>query len=92
MKKARVLINKPVYLGLAILDISKILMYGFWYNYIELKNGDKARLCYMDTESFVIYIKTEDFYKDIADDVKGLIHLNMMKIIKGHFQLVKMKK
>ena len=45
-------------------------MYKFWYDYIKLKYGDKARLCYMDTDSFVIYIKTEDFYKDIADDVE----------------------
>ena len=62
--------NKPVYLGQAILDISKILMYEFWYNYIKPKYEDKARLCYMDTDSFVIYIKTEDFYEDIANDVE----------------------
>ena len=70
MKKARVLMNKPVYLGLAILDISKTVMYEFWYDYIKPKYGDKARLCYMDTDSFVTYIKTEDFYKDIANDVE----------------------
>ena len=45
-------------------------MYEFWYDYIKPKYGDKARLCYMDTDSFVIYIKTEDFYKDIAGDVE----------------------
>ena len=61
--------NKPIYLGQAILDISKILMYEFWYDYIKLKYGDKARLCYMDTDSFIIHIKTEDFCKDIANDV-----------------------
>ena len=44
-------------------------MYEFWYNYIKPKYGDKAQLCYIDTDSFDIYIKTEDFYKDIADDV-----------------------
>ena len=70
MKKARVVMDKPIYLGLAILDISKILMYEFWYDYIQLKYGEKARLCYMDTDSVVIYIKTEDFCKDIADDVE----------------------
>ena len=70
MKKARVVMNKPVYLELAILDVSKILMYEFWFDYIKLKYGDRARLCYMDTDSFVIYIKTEDFYKDIANDVE----------------------
>ena len=62
--------TKPIYLGLSILDISKTLMCEFWYNYIKPKYGDKAKLCYMDTDSFVIYIETEDFYKDIAGDVK----------------------
>ena len=62
--------NKPIYLGQAILDISKTLTYEFWYDYTKPKYGDKARLCYMDTDSFVMHIKTEDFYKDIADDVE----------------------
>ena len=70
MKKTEVKMNKPIYLGQAILDISKTLMYEFWYDYIKPKYGDKARLCYMDTDSFVMHIKTEDFYKDIADDVE----------------------
>ena len=70
MKKTEVKMNKPIYLGQAILDISKTLMYEFWYNYIKPKYGDKARLCYTDTDSFVIYIKTKDFYKDIANDVE----------------------
>ena len=70
MKKTKVKMNKPVYLGQVILDISKTLMYEFWYHYIKLKYGDKARLCYMDTDSFAIYIKTEDFYKDIPNDVE----------------------
>ena len=60
--------NKPVYLGQAILDISKTLMYEFWYDYIKPKYGDKARLCYMDTDSFIMYIKTDDF-KDISNDI-----------------------
>ena len=70
MKKTEVKMNKPIYLGQSILDISKTLMYEFWYNYIKPKYGDKARLCYTDTDSFVIYIKTKDFYKDIANDVE----------------------
>ena len=70
MKKVEVKTNKPVYLGQAILDISKTLMYEFWYDYIKLKYEDKARLCYTDTDSFVINIKAEDFYKDIANDVE----------------------
>ena len=69
MKKAEVKMNKPIYLGQAILDISKTLMYEFWYDYLKPKYGDNVKLCYTDTDSFVIHVKTEDFYKDIADDV-----------------------
>ena len=70
MKKTKVKMNKPVYLGMSILDISKTLMYEFWYDYIKPKYQDRAKLCYMDTDSFVIHIKTEDFYEDIAGDVE----------------------
>ena len=70
MKKTEVKINKPVYLGQAILDINKTLIYEFWYDYIKLKYGDKARLCHTDTDSLVIYVETEDFYKDVAGDVE----------------------
>ena len=70
MKKIKVKINKPVYLGLSILEISKILMHEFWYDYIKPKYQNNAKLCYMGTDSFIINIKTEDFYKDIADDVE----------------------
>ena len=69
MKKTEIKLNKPVYLGQAILDISKTLMYEFWNYYIKPKYGDKERLCYMDTDSFVMHIKRKDFFKDIADDV-----------------------
>ena len=62
--------NKPIYLGLSKLDISKILMYGFWYDYMKSKYGNNVKLCDMDTDSFIKNIKTEDFYKDIANDVK----------------------
>ena len=70
MKKTKVKMNKPVYLGMSILDISKTLMYEFWYDYIKPKYEDAAKLCYMDTDSFIIHIKTEDFYEDIANDVE----------------------
>ena len=70
MKKTKVKMNKPVYLGMSILDISKTLMYEFWYDYIKPKYRDKAKLCYMDTDSFAIHIFTEDFFEDIANDVE----------------------
>ena len=70
MKKTKIKMNKPVYLGQQILDISKTLMHEFWYAYIKPKYGEKAKLCYMDTDSSIIHIKTEDFYEDIANDVE----------------------
>ena len=66
MNKTKIKTNKPIYLGLSILDISKILMYEFWYDYMKPKYGNRVKLCYMDTDSFV----TNDFYKDIANDVE----------------------
>ena len=62
MKKTRVKMTKPLYLGMSILDISKILMYEFWYDYINPRYGGRAKLCYRDTDSFIIYIKIEDFF------------------------------
>ena len=70
MNKTKVKMNKPMYLGLSILDISKILIYEFWYDYMKPKYGNDVKLCYMDTDSFVMNIKTNDFYKDIANDVE----------------------
>ena len=70
MGKTEVKMNKPVYLGQAILDLSKTLMYEFHYNYMKPKCGTKVKLCYMDTDSFVYEIETEDFYRDIAKDVE----------------------
>ena len=61
MKKIKVKMNNPVYLGLSILEISKTLMYEFWYDYVKPKYHDNAKLCYMDTGSVIINIKTEDF-------------------------------
>ena len=59
-EKTKVKMNKPIYLGMSILDISKTLMYEFWYDYIKPKYQDRAKLCYMDIDSFVIHIKAED--------------------------------
>ena len=70
MKKTSLVFNKPVYLGMCILDFSKTIMYEFHYNYIKKKYGDKAKLLFTDTDSLMYEIKTEDFYKDISGDVK----------------------
>ena len=70
MKKTKLAFNKPVYLGMCILDLSKTLMYDFHYNYIKQKYGDKAKLLFTDTDSLMYEIQTEDFYKDINADVK----------------------
>ena len=70
MNKTKVKMNKPIYLGLPILEISKLLTYEFWYDYMKPKYGNNVKLCYMDTDSFIMNIKREDFYKDIANDVE----------------------
>ena len=68
-KKTEVKIDKPIYLGRASLDLSKALMFEFWYDYLKPMYGDKIRLCYTDTDSFIMHIKTDDFYQDISVDV-----------------------
>ena len=81
MKKIKVKMNKPVYLGLSMLEISKTLMYEFWYDYIKPKYADNVKLCYIDTNSFIMHIKTEDFYKISILLIilkKDLIHQIMM--------------
>ena len=69
LKKRDVYMNKPLYFGQTILDHSKILMYGFWYDYLQPKYNDKIELCYMDTDSFIMYVETDDFDSDISNDV-----------------------
>ena len=69
MKKTVIKSNKPMYLGLAILSLSKIKMYEYWYDDMKPKYGDNVKLCYMDTDSFITHIKTEDFNKDFANDI-----------------------
>ena len=69
MRRSHIMMDKQLYLGQAILDISKTLMYEFYYDYLKVKYAEKVKLCYTDTDSFIIYVETEDFYKDIANDV-----------------------
>ena len=84
--------NKPVYLGLSILEISKTLMYEFLYDFVKPKYGDNVKLCHMNTDSFIMHIKTEDFYKDIANNVKKKdLILQIMKSI-DHYPQKRVKK
>ena len=69
MRKREIYMNKPIYSGQAILDISKTLMYEFWYDYLLPMYGENIKLCCIDTDSFIIYVKTDDFYKDISNDI-----------------------
>ena len=78
MNKTEILMNKPVHLGLSILELSKILMYEFWHDYVKPKYVEKVKLCYMDTDSFIVYIKTDDIYKDIAEDVRARFELQII--------------
>ena len=80
MKKTKVKMNKPIYLGLSILEFNKILMYEFWYDYMKPKYNDNAGLCYMDTDSFIMNIKTNDFYKDTSDDVDNRFHTSNYEV------------
>ena len=70
MKKTKEKMNKTIYLGLSILENSKTFMYKFWYDYMKPKYNDNEKLCYTDTDSFIMHINTEGFYKDIANDVE----------------------
>ena len=92
MKKTTVKLIKPWYLGMSIFDISKTLMYKFWYDYINPKYGDKAKLCYTDTDSFIINIKTKDFFEDVSNDVERWFDTFMIKMIKDLYQSVRIKK
>ena len=69
MGKIKVVMNKPIYLSQAILDLSETVMYEFHYDYMKPKYGNDLKLCYMDTDSLIYHIKTKDFYADIADDI-----------------------
>ena len=98
MKKTKVKMTKPRYLGMSILDISKTLMYEFWYDYIKPKYGDRAKLCYTDTDSFVIHIITEDFFEDISGNVErwfdtsNYVECNSVENDKRPLPIVKNKK
>ena len=93
MGKTEIKMKKLVYLEQAILDLSKTLMYAFYYDYMRPKYGSKIKLCYMDTDSFVNEIETEDFYKDIAEDIKKRFErVGIQRMITDHCPSEKIKK
>ena len=71
--------NKPVYLGLSILEMSKTILCEFWYDYIKPKYGGKAKLCSMDTNSFIVSIKQKTFTEILQKMVKQDLILQIMK-------------
>ena len=75
MRKNQILMNKPVYLGWPILDISKTVMYEFWYDYVKPKCVENAKLCYMDMHSFIVHVKTDVIYKYIAKYVETRFYI-----------------
>ena len=84
MKKTQILLNKPAYLGLLILDLSKPVIYEFWYDYVKPKYGEKAKLCYMDTDSLIVHVKNKDdiviSYIDFAKDVQTRFDTSNLEI------------
>ena len=70
IKKAQILINKSIYLVLSALDLSKIAVHEFWWDYVKAKCGEKAKFCHMDTDSFIAHLKINCIYKDIKEDVE----------------------
>ena len=91
MRRTKVKMNKPIYLGLSILETSKILMYEFSYDYMKPKYGNSVKLCYMDTDSFIMNVKTEDFYNDIVKDVEKGLTLQTTSVI-DHYPQERIKK
>ena len=81
MTKTKTLVNKPVYLGLSVLELNKILTYEFGYDYLKPKYGEQATFSYMDIDSFIIYMQKDDIYKDIVEDVKTRLVLQIMNSV-----------
>ena len=70
MNWTQILMNKPVYLGTSLLEVSKIVIHDFWYHYVIPKYGEKAKLCYMDPDSLIFYLKKKDTDLDIRKNVE----------------------
>ena len=80
MRKTQILMNKLVYLGLSILDLSKTVMYESWYDHAKPKYGENVKHCYLDTDSFIGPVKTADIYKDISEDIETRFHTSNIEL------------
>ena len=80
MRKTQILMNKPAYLGLSISDLSKNVMYAIWYDYVKPKCCKNEQLCYMDTDSFIVYVKADNIWKDIEQEVETRFDTSSFKL------------
>ena len=80
IKKTKIKMNVPIYIGFTILEVSKTVMWEFFYDYYKTKYEDRVKLCYTDTDSFILHIKTKDFYEDINSDVEEWFDTSNYKI------------
>ena len=80
MRKTQIIMNKFLHLVLSILDLNKIVMYEFWYDYVKPKYGENSKLCYMDTDSFIVHVKVDDIYKNIVEDVETRFEISNFEI------------
>ena len=78
LRKAKIKMNVPIYIGFTILEVSKTVMWEFFYDYLKPKYGDEAKLCYNDTDSFILHIKTKDFHEDINNDVEEWLIIRLI--------------
>ena len=81
-KRAQIPMNKPVNLGFSILELSKMLMYELWYDYVKPKYNEKDKLSYMDMDSFIVYIKKTDTCKQISEDVEARYDTSSYKLVR----------
>ena len=80
MRKTQIIMNKFLHLVLSILDLNKIVMYEFWYDYVKPKYGENSKLCYMDTDSFIVHVKVDDIYENIVEDVETRFEISNFEI------------
>ena len=81
IKITEILLNNSVGLEVSIQELIKIIMYEFWYNQMKLKYGEKVESCYVDTDSFMLYIKADSIYKDIAEDVETRFDTELERLL-----------